>query len=68
MVPVPKVRRLAPAKARRALEDVGFKVEVRKITNEEFMFDRVLRQEPKGDELAKKGSTVIITVNSGDAE
>ncbi len=66
MVVVPNVRRMPPAKARKTLEAHGFKVVIKTILNEEYSFDRVLRQEPKADEKAKKGSTVTITVNTED--
>ncbi len=66
MVVVPNVRRMPPAKARKTLEAAGLKVEIKTILNEDYSFDRVLRQVPKADEMAKKGSTVTITVNTED--
>lgn len=66
MVVVPNVRRMSPAKARKTLEAAGFTIQIKTILNEDYSFDRVLRQEPKADEKAKKGSTVVVTVNTED--
>jgi serine/threonine-protein kinase len=63
-IDVPDVKRKHPRKARKMLEDAGFVVEQKNILNEDFPFDRVVRQEPEGGGKAAPGSTVIITVNT----
>ncbi len=65
-VEVPDVRRKHPRKATKLLEDAGFKVEQKNILNEDFMFDRVIRQDPEPKSLAARGSTVTITVNTDE--
>ena len=67
-VEVPNVRRMPEKKAIATLEKAGLKADIKRISNEEFMFDRVLRQTPAAGEKLKRGESVTITINSEDAD
>jgi len=65
-VEVPKVLYMGHYKAKKTLEDLGFKVRVRYTEDEDRRGGVVLRQEPKEGEKAPKGSEVQLTVNEDD--
>lgn len=65
-VEVPKVVYMGGRKARKTLEDLGFKVKTRITYNEDHRGGIVLSQDPKEGVKAAPGSEVTIVVNDDD--
>jgi serine/threonine-protein kinase len=65
-VEVPKVVYMGGGKARKTLEELGFKVKVRVTYNEDHRGGIVLSQDPKEGDKAAPGSEVTIVVNADD--
>jgi PASTA domain len=64
-VQVPPVRGLREQAARKRLEDVGFRVEVRRRESPEQATGQVLEQSVAGGEKAREGSQIVLTVGEG---
>ena len=65
---VPNVVGLGRRAARRALTDVGFEVEEKRVPDDTVKLDRVIRQSPSGNSTAEQGQTVTLDVSSGPAQ
>ncbi len=64
-VKVPGVSGGALNSARKTLEKAGFNVEVNEVYDDDFAAGVVIKQNPSGGSMAKKGSTVTLTVSKG---